>query len=867
MRIAARTTPLGWGIARSIALSLGLATAAAAPSFSEAQQQFARGEYQPCLEACEPIVREGRRSLEWALLLARVQMTVGQYPEAALTVSNALQRAATSLPLHWQAYEVSLANGSPARARQALEAINELAAARFNAYRDPQNFVILGRAALAMGADPKLVLERFYDEARRADPNLRDAALAAGDLALEKQDFDLAARTFRQALKQNPDDADLHHGLARAFEPSARPQMLESIQRALELNPRHVPSMLLLAEHQIDAEDYSGADATLDKVLQVNPWQPEAWACRSVIHHLHGRKTEEAEARTKALRFAPANPRVDHQIGRKLSRKYRFAEGAQHQRLALGMEPGFLPARLQLAQDLLRLGEDEGWRLAKEVQQQDAYEVTAFNLVTLQDTLAKYTTLTNESLVVRMDAREAPVFGDRVLDLLGRAHDHLCTRYGATLSNRVSLEFFSDQKDFAVRTFGMPDNPGFLGVCFGPVITANSPTAQGRPVNWEAVLWHEFAHVVTLHLTRNKMPRWLSEGISVYEERQHNPAWGQIMNPRFREMILGDDFRPIAELSAAFLAPKTPLHLEFAYFESSLVVEFLVDRFGLAALRQILLDLGEDRPLNDALAAHTQPLPELEKNFAAYAKHCAESLGPDLDWRKTAGARNVGPADLQGQLERAVEPILDRLVGEPAGAAGTSGGRTNYWELRQRAQQALDDQRWADAAELLPTLVALLPNQRGSDSAYAGLALAHRKLGNPQQEQRVLEDWTRHDAESPEAPRRLIELALATTNWPALAQNANRLLAIQPMLPQPHWGLAHAAEATGNIEAAVAAWQRVLRLDPPDPVEAHYRLARLLHAQGNPSARRHLLQALEEAPRFQEALALLLAWKVDNVAP
>ena len=34
------------------------------------------------------------------------------------------------------------------------------------------------------------------------------------------------------------------------------------------------------------------------------------------------------------------------------------------------------------------------------------------------------------------------------------------------------------------------------------------------------------------------MPRWLSEGISVYEERQENPAWGQSMTPQYRELIL-----------------------------------------------------------------------------------------------------------------------------------------------------------------------------------------------------------------------------------------------------------------------------------------------------------------------------------------
>ena len=118
----------------------------------------------------------------------------------------------------------------------------------------------------------------------------------------------------------------------------------------------------------------------------------------------------------------------------------------------------------------------------------------------------------------------------------------------------------------------MPGNPGYLGVCFGTLVTANSSAAHpGHEVNWHSVLYHEFCHVVTLQITRNKMPRWLSEGISVYEEEQANPSWGQRMNPKYREMVLGGELTPISKLSGAFLAPRTPIHLQFAYYESSLV--------------------------------------------------------------------------------------------------------------------------------------------------------------------------------------------------------------------------------------------------------------------------------------------------------
>ncbi len=42
------------------------------------------------------------------------------------------------------------------------------------------------------------------------------------------------------------------------------------------------------------------------------------------------------------------------------------------------MAAKYLPAKMQLAQDLLRLGqEEEGWRLADEVSRADGYNVVA----------------------------------------------------------------------------------------------------------------------------------------------------------------------------------------------------------------------------------------------------------------------------------------------------------------------------------------------------------------------------------------------------------------------------------------------------------------------------------------------------------
>src|SRR5882757_1926198 len=126
--------------------------------------------------------------------------------------------------------------------------------------------------------------------------------------------------------------------------------------------------MLMLADQMVNAEEYTEAEKMLARALTVNPWDPEAWAYRAVLAHLRNDTNAEASARQNALKYWRTNPRVDHLIGRKLSQNYRFLEGSEYQRRALKFDPDFLPARIQLSQDLLRLGnETEGWELADEV--------------------------------------------------------------------------------------------------------------------------------------------------------------------------------------------------------------------------------------------------------------------------------------------------------------------------------------------------------------------------------------------------------------------------------------------------------------------------------------------------------------------
>jgi tetratricopeptide (TPR) repeat protein len=847
-RLTRLSRPLFFRVLAVLGFGLLGVNPGSAAEVAEVQKGLLAGSYATVIKQATGELREGAGNSEWSMLLVRALLAVGRNAEADAAMKESLAKDARSIRLRWLAREVAFANGRPEEALARIDEVRRAVRDSMWMYRGPADLVVFGRAMLMLGADPKEVLEKVYASAQKTDPKLRDVYLARGELALEKHDFALAARAFEEGLKQLPEDPDLHSGRARAYAESDRAVARKALQAALEHNPKHVPSLLQIAEMHISGEAYDEAGKVLDDIIETNPVQPEAWAYRAVIAHLRSDPQAEKQARDRALSSWPQNPRVDSLIGEKLSAKYRFAEGAAYQRRARAFDPEYLPAKAALASDLLRLGEHkEGWALAQEVHDADEYDVEAFNLVTLRETMGKYAALESEDFVVRMAAPEVAVYGPRVVALLRRAKETLVAKYGVELAKPTYIEIFADQRDFAVRTFGLPDVAGFLGVCFGRVVTANSPATSSSATNWESVLWHEFCHVITLQMTKNKMPRWLSEGISVHEERQANPAWGMRINPSYREMILGKDLVPVGKLSAAFLAPKTPRHLQFAYLQSSLVVDYIVAKHGIDALRKILLELRDGIEINAALAKHTVPMEDLEKGFAEYARGRAEQLAPGLKWDR---------------------PEAELFLEEGATELATFERKhpDNYWLLKAKAQRLAEKQQWAEAVVPLRRLVELYPAQKGSDTAYRPLVAALRAQQDAAGERAVLRQWVEVDDEASDAYLRLMEIAVGEQDWPTVVRNAERFLAVNPLVAPPYRYLAQAAAALGDDSTAVVAWRTLVQLDVPDRSEAHYQLARLMHKRGDAeAARRHVLLALEETPRYRSALQLLL--EISRASP
>jgi tetratricopeptide (TPR) repeat protein len=318
------------------------------------------------------------------------------------------------------------------------------------------------------------------------------------------------------------------------------------------------------------------------------------------------------------------------------------------------------------------------------------------------------------------------------------------------------------------------------------------------------------------------------------------------MNPAYRQRILAGKFTPLSQLSSAFLSPESPQDLQFAYFESALAVEYLVERHGLERLKRALMGLGAGQAINDALEQHVGQMARLEEDFAKFARERAERLAPGLDFSEPPGEEQERPAPEKW------------LADHP----------NSHWALAALARAHVRAERWDDARPLLTKLIELYPDCHEGENAYALLAAVERGAKNSAAEREALRRWAERDASAPECYLRLMELAAADKDWALVAQTAQRMLAVNPLVADPWRRLAAASEAAGDGATAIESYEKVLLFDPADPAEVHYRLAVLLHQEAaavsseaaqaaSQRARRHVLTALAEAPRYRAALRLL----------
>ncbi|RPJ85597.1 MAG: hypothetical protein EHM13_00540, partial [Acidobacteria bacterium] len=455
---------------------------------------------------------------------------------------------------------------------------------------------------------------------------------AWGEMLAEKFQWGEASRSFQVTLEKDSEWAPAHLGMATVLAGEDRPKALAAASRALEIDPSLAAAHLFLAEAALDADRPDEARKAIARALEVNAHDPHAHSLLAALAHLEGRRPDFDEAVAKVAGVNPRSGEPYRVAAAHAARAYRFDEAVALARKAIELEPDDPAAHADLGMHLMRAGDEAEARVSLERawEEDRHYNVLTFNLLQLLDTLDKFESFESGNVIVRMHPDEAPVLRHYAVPMVERALKEMGARYGLEPRGPILVEIFPEHDDFAVRTLGLPGLLGALGACFGRVVTVDSPRA--RPpgdFNWQATLWHEMAHVFSLQLSNQRVPRWLTEGISVYEEGRARPEWPRESEVQFARAYGAGKAVKLGDLNGAFTRMET---VNLAYFQSYLAVEMLVDRYGEGGLRALLSAYGEGLDTDAALGkALKTSLKDLQRDYDARLRERFGALAEALE--------------------------------------------------------------------------------------------------------------------------------------------------------------------------------------------------------------------------------------------
>jgi tetratricopeptide (TPR) repeat protein len=767
-----------------------------------------------------------------AAVLAQIAMAEGKHQEAQAL----LEPAAAKEPAGEAALQLGLLNQQLGRTQIAGRLLNEIF--RQNTSGDGDALFRGARAAQALGRVRDA--NALYRSAAgvSADPAIDTAW---GLLFLEKYNKPEALRSLQAAIKREPEWAPAHAGLGRVLADENPPAAAASANRALEIDPNLADAHLLLAELDLNNARYAEARKRIDAVLAYNDSHLEARSWIAAMAYVRDdRPAFEAEVK-RVLAINPAYGDVYRAAADLSARNYRFEEAVALARQAVALDPANTKAYAELGMHLMRTGDEADARRALERSfDADPFDAITFNLLSLLDTLDKFVVEESGKLIFKFHPDEAAIMREYAIPLAHESLKTLSAKYQIEPKGPILIEIFPNHDDFAVRTLGLPGMIGALGACFGRVVTMDSPRAKAPGTfSWQATLWHELAHVITLQLSNQRVPRWLTEGISVHEESKARPDWGRDMEVPFAGALLRGEVLKLADLNSGFTRPET---ISLAYYEASLLVDHIVATHGQDAVRKLLVAYGEgeegDEALTKGLGVTIDQLQaSFDKALEARFSTLTAALAPLPDGSRRAGEGETG---------------IDALK---ATAAANPGSYAAQLGLGRALAEAGDPA----AYDPLERAAALIPVATGEGSPNAVIGMLAEKLGDLPRAMRAYRALLAHDDSAIDPARRLAEIATKAGDDEAALLGFERVAALDPFDGAAHLGAGRLALKRRDHVVASRELRAALVTGVQDKATAHCDLGESYLLAGRAAdAKKEALAALEIAPTFERAQDLLL---------
>ncbi len=681
--------------------------------------------------------------------------------------------------------------------------------------------------ALTRSRDPGVQAEGFWglrdykaaNDAFRAavkaqpkDPNVR---VRWGRMYLEHWQPADAEDLFMEALAIQKEYAPALYGQALRASESFEGKATELAEAALKSDPKLVEARELIAKMALEDNNPDKAAAEARKALDMSPEALDAMAVLATIDWMADKKTTPWI--DKILKINPKYGEAYETAGHFFDINRRYDESIAAYRKAIEINPTLWSARSQLGISLMRFGNDVEARKLLEESYNNGYQpASTANTLKLLDTYKNYVTIKTPATILRLDKKEADLLKLYFQPEFERALSTFEKKYKFKINQPVQVEVYPNHDDFAVRTLGLPGLGGILGVTFGTVVAMDSPSSR-KPgqFHWDSTMWHELSHVYVLTMTGSRVPRWFTEGLSVYEETAAAPDWGDRLDPEAIMAIKEKKLLPIAEIDRGFVHPTYPSQVIVSYFQAGKICNFIAEKWGVPKLLAMIQDFKELKPTPEVIEQEFKMKPEeFDRQFLAWL---------DTQTKKTVD----GFDEWKKQI---------KVVSEDAKA-----------------------KKWDDVIKEGDAIRDLYPDYVEAGSVYEFLSEAWLAKGDKAKAAGELERYSSIGGRNPATLKQLATIETELNHKREAAKALERLNFIYLKDEEAHQKLGQLYMDLANPTGAVREFQAVLASSPLDAAGAHYQLARALKAvHRDDDARDEVLASLEAAPGFKPAQKLLL---------
>lgn len=899
------------------ALLLVAAEAVAGPNTAEGIKLFQHGQYDGASRLLASEIEREPDNGEALVALARVYERTGRWDEMAELLERAVSIESVAGDAQVMQAEHLVKTGKPDEARKLLEKVLKkhpdhlrglirlgevyyLLGKNNEGDRTMNAFAALfnkGKAetaeALTLVGVAMRATSAFQDanyalsEAIETDNRYVEAYLRSGELFLLKYNYRDADRMFRKALEVDPNHPEALVGMARTALESDRAyaEAREYLDKALSINPKFVPAMHVQAELELDDEMVDSALERLEEALAINPNDLHSLSLKAAALAQQRKEKELKAVEKQVLELNPRYAQLYVTMGDAAQRDHRFEDAIALYEKALKVDKGNSGAFIGLAFSYTRIANDEkGYEYIEKAYEADPYNVRIYNLAELYDrTLKRYEWLDGDRIRVRVDRNERELLSLYVPPLLDGAFALMERQYGFTPA-KLTVELFNDDTAFAVRVSGLPHAAGLAGVCFGKLVTARSPS--GGTLNWAMVLWHELAHVFHLQLSGAQVPRWFTEGLAEWESALARKEWRREHELEIWSSLKQGKLFGVDKLNYAFSHPENFHSIIVAYYQASLVIEYIDRTYGYDVFPKMLRAWGDGKSqvevFEEVLGVATT---DFDKGFATWLE---KRLGfPDnffeldlngyvINYDTFADAAAANPKDADALADGGLAELFGRLNVDGARSyldkalaidgkhprANYLGGiialrEGNYEKAIEYYERLLDLGidgynlraelgfvylklgKLAKAVEHYDRAKAFYP--RGEEP-YRVLGMHYLESGDKRAARRELEKLADIDEADFSVANLLVTLAIEAGEFDAARRHGELALDINPFDTKIHLELARVGVKQQDWLFAEREYRAHLVVAPGEPFEAYLGLAEVYAELGQPNPARDYIE-------------------------